>query len=100
MSTNNLNQKITTKLLQLCIINNEEASLEILMNKRQTIIQNHIKTVYPIKETEVGGKQKYYTKLNPKNRNNNGQIRTSTREELEDKIVASVPLMYSSDGLQ
>lgn len=82
------NKLVNAKLFHQCIINGEEVTLENVMTKRQAIIQNHIRDVYPIKEMGDDKNKRYYTKLNPKDRNHSGLIKSSTYEDLEAKIVA------------
>lgn len=63
---------------------------EYIMKRKDSILQNHIDNVYPIKTPGEGWKdQRYYwTKLTPQCRGYEHKIYSKTQEELETKIVA------------
>lgn len=86
----NLSEKVLSALQKECKLDSEAEVHRYVMNRREQIIKAHIENVFPIREPgEKGGDpKKFFTKLTPKNRNHDGKIRASTREELEDKIVA------------
>lgn len=85
-----MRNKIFEKLKNECKLEDEVQIQEYIMNRKKQIIQTHIDNVFPIKEpNEKGGHPKYFlTKLTPKNKNKDGKIYASTREELEERIIA------------
>lgn len=84
-----LNKKIFDSLKnELKIEDNEGLILQYVMKRREQIIEKHIKDVYPIGELHQKGAVTYYTKLNPKDHDHCNRITASTKERLEDKIVA------------
>lgn len=60
------------------------------MKRKDSILQNHIDNVYPIKTPGEGWKDHryYWTKLTPQCRGHEHKIYAKTQEELETKIVA------------
>lgn len=58
------------------------------MNKKDKILKKHTSNVYPIKQMEKGGRQVFYTKLDPGNRKHSHMIYSVSMEDLEDKIIA------------
>lgn len=84
-------EKIHSLLLSECswATLDSEAQVCYIEMRKQQIIKMHIENVFPIKEPgERGGDpKKWFTKLTPKDRNHDGKIRASSREELELKII-------------
>ena len=85
---NSLERKISTKLADECRFSNETLVLEYCMNRKKSILKDHINNVCRIYEPGEGGQRYYMTKLTPGNRNHAGKIYAKTKEELEDKIIA------------
>ena len=80
---------IDRTLLKQYINDNEEVSAEeYIMNKKDKILKKHTSNVYPIKQMEKGGRQVFYTKLDPGNRKHSHLIYSANVEDLEDKIIA------------
>ena len=83
-----LQEQIDRVILKQGIINDEELTHDYVMNKREKIIDNHIKNVYPIKTVMDRGKESFYTKLNPGTNNHAHKISAKNLEDLEAKIIA------------
>lgn len=89
MSKKILRDLIDRTLLKQYINDNEEVSAqEYIMNKKDKILKKHTSSVYPIKQMEKGGRQVFYTKLDPGNRKHSHLIYSANVEDLEDKIIA------------
>ena len=89
MNMKTLQQLIDKFLLRQYINDNEEVSAEEYMTKKKEIIlKKHTSNVYPIQQMMKGGKQVYYTKLDPSNRNHSHLIYSVDKEDLENKIIA------------
>ena len=85
-----LKEKILNYLRNECKLIDELSVDEYIMKRKDSILQNHIDNVYPIKTPGEGWKdQRYYwTKLTPQCRGHEHKIYAKTQEELETKIVA------------
>ena len=83
-----LSNKISTTLSRECKLVEEALILEYVMNRKSSILQDHINNVCRIYEPGEGGQIYYMTKLTPKDRNHAGKIYAKTKEELENKIIA------------
>ena len=89
MSQENLQKLIENALLKEYISSNEEvAAIEYTMNRKEAILKKHTSNVYEIKMMKKGGKEVYYTKMDPSNRNHCHMICAVNKEDLEDKIIA------------
>ncbi len=85
-----LKEKISNYLRNECKLEDESSVNEYIMKRKDSILQNHIDNVYPIKAPGEGWKnQRYYwTKLTPQYRGREHKIYAKTREELKPKIIA------------
>lgn len=88
--TMKLKEKILNYLRNEYKLIDELSVDEYIMKRKDSILQNHIDNVYPIKTPGEGWKdQRYYwTKLTPQCRGYEHKIYAKTQEELETKIVA------------
>ena len=89
MNKTSLQKQIELAMLKEYIVTNEDVSaLEFAMDKKKKILKKHTSDVYPIKQMEKGGRQVFYTKLDPGNRKHSHLIYSANVEDLEDKIIA------------
>lgn len=83
-----ISSRISTILENECMLTDKAQVQVYIMNRKQSILQNHIKNVCRIYEPGEGGQKYYMTKLTPKDRNHAGKIYAKTKEELEEKVIA------------
>ncbi|MDO4509287.1 MAG: site-specific integrase [Lachnospiraceae bacterium] len=92
-----LREKISTFLSIECMLNDKAQVQEYIMNRKQSILSNHINNVCRIYEPGEAGQKYYMTKLNPKDRNHAGKIYAKTKEELEEKIIGYYLKIYDEE---
>ena len=83
-----INKLISTVLASECKLTSEAQVQEYIMNRKQSILSNHINNVCRIYEPGEAGQKYYMTKLTPKDRNHAGKIYAKTKVDLENKIIA------------
>ena len=88
LKCNKLHNKILLHLTEECRLENKAQVQNYIMNRKESILINHINTVCKIYKPGEGGQHYFMTKLTPKNRNHVGKIYAKTQEELENKILA------------
>ena len=88
LKSNKLYNKILLHLAEECKLEDEAQVQNYIMNRKESILKNHINTVCKIYKPGEGGQHYFMTKLTPKNRNHAGKIYAKTQEELENKILA------------
>lgn len=95
----NLFVKISTVLSEECKLTDKAQVQQYIMNRKQSILDNHIKNVCRIYEPGEGGQKYYMTKLTPKDRNHAGKIYAKSREDIENKIIAYYLKIYDEEKI-
>lgn len=94
-----LGEKISTFLTNECMLTDKAQVQNYIMNRKQSILTNHITNVCRIYEPGEGCQKYYMTKLTPKDRNHANKIYAKSREELENKIIAYYLKIYDEEKI-